>query len=207
MFKIAVLVSGSGTNLKAIIDSIEDGYLKNVFIETVVSNKKDAFALEIAKKSGINTKVFSLEEFESKEKREQAIISYLKEKDIDLVVLAGFMLILSKDFVDAFKDKIINIHPSLIPSFCGEGFYGLKVHKAVLESGVKITGATVHFVTEEADAGPIILQDSVFVDDDDTEKSLQKKVMQKVEWQILPQAINLIAKNKITIKDGIVRRI
>ncbi len=207
MFKIAVLVSGSGTNLKAIIDSIENGYLKNVFIETVVSNKKDAFALEIAKKSGINTKVFSLEEFESKEKREQAIISYLKEKDIDLVVLAGFMLILSKDFVDAFKDKIINIHPSLIPSFCGEGFYGLKVHKAVLESGVKITGATVHFVTEEADAGPIILQDSVFVDDDDTEKSLQKKVMQKVEWQILPQAINLIAKNKITIKDGIVRRI
>lgn len=207
MFKIGVLVSGSGTNLQAIIDSIENGYIKNAKIETVVSNKEGVFALERAKQNNIEHKVFKLTDFKDKKDHELAMINYLKEKELDLIVLAGFMLILSENFVDNFKDKIINIHPSLIPSFCGEGFYGLKVHKEVLKKGVKVTGATVHFVTKEADAGPIILQGAVFVDDYDTPESLQKKVMQQAEWQILPEAINLILNKKIKIVDNIVRRV
>ena len=207
MFKIGVLVSGGGTNLQAIINSINNGFIKNAKIETVVSNKDNVFALERAKNNNIETKVIKVKDFDNKQLYEQALIKYLKEKDLDLIVLAGFMVILSKEFVNSFENKIINIHPSLIPAFCGEGYYGLNVHQGVLDRGVKITGATVHFVTEEADAGPIILQKEVFVKDDDTKEILQKRVMEEAEWIILPQAINLILNKQIKIVDNIVRRI
>ncbi len=207
MFKIGVLVSGGGTNLQAIINSINNGFIKNAKIETVVSNKDNVFALERAKNNNIETKVIKVKDFDNKQLYEQALIKYLKEKDLDLIVLAGFMVILSKEFVNSFENKIINIHPSLIPAFCGEGYYGLKVHQGALDRGVKITGATVHFVTEEADAGPIILQKEVFVKDDDTKETLQKRVMEEAEWIILPQAINLILNKQIKIVDNIVRRI
>ena len=207
MFKIGVLVSGGGTNLQAIINNINNGFIKNAKIETVVSNKEDVFALERAKNNNIETKVIKVKDFDNKQLYEQALIKYLKEKDLDLIVLAGFMVILSKEFVNSFENKIINIHPSLIPAFCGEGYYGLNVHQGVLDRGVKITGATVHFVTEEADAGPIILQKEVFVKDDDTKETLQKRVMEEAEWIILPQAINLILNKQIKIVDNIVRRI
>mgnify|MGYP005755376261 FL=1 len=207
MFKIGVLVSGGGTNLQAIINNINNGFIKNAKIETVVSNKDDVFALERAKNNNIETKVIKVKDFDNKQLYEQALIKYLKEKDLDLIVLAGFMVILSKEFVNSFENKIINIPPSLIPAFCGEGYYGLNVHQGVLDRGVKITGATVHFVTEEADAGPIILQKEVFVKDDDTKETLQKRVMEEAEWIILPQAINLILNKQIKIVDNIVRRI
>ena len=207
MFKIGVLVSGGGTNLQAIINNINNGFIKNAKIETVVSNKDDVFALERAKNNNIETKVIKVKDFDNKQLYEQALIKYLKEKDLDLIVLAGFMVILSKEFVNSFENKIINIHPSLIPAFCGEGYYGLNVHQGVLDRGVKITGATVHFVTEEADAGPIILQKEVFVKDDDTKETLQKRVMEEAEWIILPEAINLILNKQIKIVDNIVRRI
>ena len=207
MFKIGVLVSGGGTNLQAIINSINNGFIKNAKIEIVVSNKDNVFALERAKNNNIETKVIKVKDFDNKQLYEQALIKYLKEKDLDLIVLAGFMVILSKEFVNSFENKIINIHPSLIPAFCGEGYYGLKVHQGALDRGVKITGATVHFVTEEADAGPIILQKEVFVKDDDTKETLQKRVMEEAEWIILPQAINLILNKQIKIVDNIVRRI
>ena len=207
MFKIGVLVSGGGTNLQAIINSINNGFIKNAKIETVVSNKDNVFALERAKNNNIETKVIKIKDFDNKQLYEQALIKYLKEKDLDLIVLAGFMVILSKEFVNSFENKIINIHPSLIPAFCGEGYYGLNVHKGALDRGVKITGATVHFVTEEADAGPIILQKEVFVKDDDTKETLQKRVMEEAEWIILPEAINLILNKQIKIVDNIVRRI
>lgn len=207
MFKIGVLVSGGGTNLQAIINSINNGFIKNAKIETVVSNKDNVFALERAKNNNIETKVIKIKDFDNKQLYEQALIKYLKEKDLDLIVLAGFMVILSKEFVNSFENKIINIHPSLIPAFCGEGYYGLNVHQGALDRGVKITGATVHFVTEEADAGPIILQKEVFVKDDDTKETLQKRVMEEAEWIILPQAINLILNKQIKIVDNIVRRI
>lgn len=207
MFKIGVLVSGGGTNLQAIIDSIKNGAIKNAKIETVISNKENAFALERAKNNGIDAKVIQIKDFNTKNDYENSLISYLKEKQVDLIVLAGFMVILSEKFVDSFKNKIINIHPSLIPAFSGEGYYGLKVHQGVLARGCKITGATVHFVTKDADDGPIILQKEVFVNDDDTDESLQKKVMEQAEWIILPQAINLIMNNQIKIENNIVRRI
>ncbi len=207
MFKIGVLVSGGGTNLQAIINSINNGFIKNAKIETVVSNKDNVFALERAKNNNIETKVIKIKDFDNKQLYEQALIKYLKEKDLDLIVLAGFMVILSKEFVNSFENKIINIHPSLIPAFCGEGYYGLNVHQGALDRGVKITGATVHFVTEEADAGPIILQKEVFVKDDDTKETLQKRVMEEAEWIILPEAINLILNKQIKIVDNIVRRI
>ena len=207
MFKIGVLVSGGGTNLQAIIDSINTGVIKNAKIETVVSNKEEAFALTRAKNNNIDTKVIKIKDFENKELYEEALINYLKEKDLDLIVLAGFMVILSENFVNNFKNKIINIHPSLIPAFSGAGYYGLKVHQGVLARGCKITGATVHFVTEEADGGPIIIQKEVFVKDDDTDESLQKRVMEEAEWKILPQAINLILNKEIEIVNNVVRRI
>ncbi len=207
MFKIGVLVSGEGTNLQAIIDNINNGFIKNTKIETVVSNREEAFGLVRAKNNNIETKVLKIKDFETKQLHEEALISYLKSKDLDLIVLAGFMLILSENFVNAFKNKIINIHPSLIPAFSGPGYYGLKVHKGVLDRGVKITGATVHFVTEEADDGPIIIQKEVYVKDDDTEETLQKRVLKEAEWIILPQAINIILNKQIEIVDNIVRRI
>ncbi|WP_317368128.1 phosphoribosylglycinamide formyltransferase [uncultured Tyzzerella sp.] len=207
MFKIGVLVSGNGTNLQAIIDSINNGFIKNARIETVVTNKEDAFALQRAKNNNIETKIIKVKSFENKQLYEDALIDYLKEKELDLIVLAGFMVILSEKFVNSFKNKIINIHPSLIPAFSGEGYYGLKVHEGVLKRGCKITGATVHFVTEEADDGPIIIQKAVSVKDDDTEETLQQRVMEEAEWLILPEAINLILNKKIKIVDNIVRRI
>ena len=207
MFKIGVLVSGGGTNLQAIIDSINTKIIKNAKIETVVSNKEDAFALQRAKSNNIETKIIKIKDFENKELYENTLINYLKDKDLDLIVLAGFMVILSENFVNNFKNKIINIHPSLIPAFSGAGYYGIKVHQGVLQRGCKITGATVHFVTEEADGGPIIIQKEVFVDDDDTAETLQKRVMEEAEWIILPQAINLILNKQIKIVDNIVRRV
>ncbi len=207
MFKIGVLVSGGGTNLQAIIDSINNKIIKNAKIETVVSNKEDAFALQRAKNNNIETKIIKIKDFENKELYENTLINYLKNKDLDLIVLAGFMVILSENFVNNFENKIINIHPSLIPAFSGAGYYGIKVHQGVLQRGCKITGATVHFVTEEADGGPIIIQKEVFVDDDDTAETLQKRVMEEAEWIILPQAINLILNKQIKIVDNIVRRV
>ena len=207
MFKIGVLVSGGGTNLQAIIDSINNGIIKDAKIETVVSNKEDAFALQRAENNNIETKVLKIKDFENKQLYENALIEYLKSKELDLIVLAGFMVILSENFVNNFENKIINIHPSLIPAFSGAGYYGIKVHESVLARGCKITGATVHFVTEEADCGPIIIQKEVFVNDNDTAETLQKRVMEEAEWIILPQAINLILNKQIKIVDNIVRRI
>ncbi len=207
MFKIGVLVSGGGTNLQAIIDSINNGIIKDAKIETVVSNKEDAFALQRAKNNNIETKVLKIKDFENKQLYENALIEHLKSKELDLIILAGFMVILSENFVNNFENKIINIHPSLIPAFSGAGYYGIKVHESVLARGCKITGATVHFVTEEADCGPIIIQKEVFVNDNDTAETLQKRVMEEAEWIILPQAINLILNKQIKIVDNIVRRI
>jgi len=194
--KIAVLVSGGGTNLQALIDAQKSGIIKSGEIALVISNKADAFALERAKTAGIATKVVLKKECGTQEVFEEKIIIALEENKIDLIVLAGFMSILSKNFTDYFANKIINVHPSLIPSFCGEGFYGLKVHKAALEKGVKVTGATVHFVNEIPDGGEIIMQKAVAVLDGDTPEILQKRVMQEAEWIILPQAVEkLCAEN------------
>ena len=206
MLKIGVLVSGGGTNLQAIIDAVEDGKI-NGKIVSVVSNKKDAYALERAKKYGIEGTFISRREAGSIENYGELLIKHFKEREVDLILLAGFMLILSENFINTFENRIMNIHPALIPSFCGKGFYGLKVHEEVLKKGVKITGATVHFVTAEADAGPIILQKAVEVKDDDTPEVLQKRVMEQAEWVIYPEAVRLFAENKIKVVDNIVRRI
>lgn len=206
MLKIGVLVSGGGTNLQAIIDAIENGNI-NAKIVTVISNRSKAYALERARNKNIDAVFISAKQAGSKEAFEEKIISHLKEKQVDLVVMAGFMVILSSKFISEFKNKIINIHPSLIPSFCGEGYYGLKVHEEALKKGVKVTGATVHFVDEGADTGPIILQKAVEVKDDDTPEILQKRVMEEAEWKIFPEAIGLYADNKLIVENNIVRRI
>lgn len=190
MLKIAVLVSGGGTNLQAIIDQIEKGNITDTSIEAVVSNRKKAYALDRAAKYGINHQCISPKEYENKEKYTDALIAYLEEKDIDLVVLAGFLVILHEKFTTRFKHRIINIHPSLIPSFAGDGYYGLRVHEAALKRGVKVTGATVHIVDEITDHGPILYQKAVSVREDDTPESLQQRVMEEAEWLLLPQAIN-----------------
>ncbi|ONI38380.1 phosphoribosylglycinamide formyltransferase [Candidatus Epulonipiscium fishelsonii] len=185
MLKIAVLVSGGGTNLQAIIDA----NIPNTRIELVISSKPNVYALERAKNHNIQSKVISKRDFATQLEYENAMIKVLKEKEIDLIVLAGFMNILSSHFVQVFEQKIINVHPSLIPSFCGDGFYGLKVHEAALKKGVKITGATVHYVNEITDGGKIILQKAVDVLEYDTPETLQKRVMEQAEWDILPRAI------------------
>lgn len=205
MIKIGALVSGGGTNLQAIMDAIVRDNI-DAKVVSVVSNKEGAYALERAKKNDIEAVVISKKQFNSAEDYEQALVDHFKSRDVDLIVLAGFMVILGERFVNAFENKIINIHPALIPSFCGEGFYGLHVHEAVLKAGVKVTGATVHFVTADCDAGPIILQKAVAVEDDDTPEVLQKRVMEQAEWIIYPQAVKLIAENKLEIVDGIVKR-
>lgn len=199
MFRIGVLVSGGGTNLQAIIDNINNNTIKDAEIVGVVSNKEDAYALKRAEDNNIDNICFKIKDFENKKAFEQAIINYFEEKQVDLIVLAGFMVIISNDFIKHYENKMINIHPSLIPAFSGEGYYGLKVHEGALKRGVKFTGATVHFVTEEADAGPIIIQKAVQVLDDDTPESLQKRVMEEAEWEILTEAINLIKDSKIRI--------
>ena len=193
MLKIAVLVSGGGTNLQAIIDAVENGSLDNVSIECVISNKEGAYALTRAKEHSIEGRCIRPKEFDSKEAYGEYMASYLKGLGVELVVLAGFLVVLPSNFIDAYKGRIINIHPSLIPSFCGDGYYGLKVHKAALERGVKVTGATVHYVDEGTDTGPIIMQKAVYIEPDDTPETLQKRVMVEAEWKILPAAIKMIA--------------
>lgn len=207
MLKIGVLVSGGGTNFQAIVDSIESGYIKNAEIVTLVSSNPNAYALERAKKHNIEGVCIRKKDFENSSLYEKALIEHFESRGVGLVIMAGFMVVIGPDFINAFRNKIINIHPSLIPSFCGNGFYGLKVHEAALEKGVKVTGATVHFVTEETDAGPIILQKAVYINDDDTPESLQKRVMEEAEWEIFPEAIRLFAEGKIEIVGNNVRRI
>lgn len=197
MLNIAVLVSGGGTNLQAIIDSIESGKLDNVRIVKVISNKEGAYALERAAKHGIEGVCISPGSYEDRADYFEALSKELKNAGTELIVLAGFLVVLSPDFVREWQGRIINIHPSLIPSFCGDGYYGLKVHEKALERGVKVTGATVHFVDEGTDTGPIILQKAVNVEDGDTPEILQKRVMEQAEWIILPQAVRMIAEGRI----------
>ncbi len=197
MLKIGILVSGGGTNLQAIIDKINEGYL-NAEIAVVVSNNADAYALKRAEDNNIKTFCFTNKQFLDCVYIDEIISCFLK-CGVGLIVTAGFLLVLQSKFIKAFENKIINVHPSLIPSFCGKGFYGLGVHEAVLEKGVKVTGATVHFVDEGTDTGAIILQKAVDVKEDDTPEKLQKRVMEEAEWVILPQAIKLFSENKLQI--------
>lgn len=189
MLKIAVLVSGGGTNLQALIDAKSRGDIPNGEISIVVSSKKNAFALERAQAAGIETAVLRPRDFGSVSSYGDALAALLREKDIGLIVLAGFLVVLPENFIALYRDRIINVHPSLIPSFCGEGFYGLAVHEAALNYGVKITGATVHYVSEEVDAGRIISQKAVNIDPLDTPETLQKRVMEEAEWVLLPRAV------------------
>lgn len=205
MLKLAVLVSGGGTNLQAIIDSIADGRITNAQIEVVISNNKNAYALERAAKAGIPAKCVSPKDYESREDFNDALLAALEESGADLVVLAGCLVVIPEKIVERFENRIINIHPSLIPSFCGKDYYGLKVHEGVLDRGVKVTGATVHFVDKGTDTGPIILQKAVCVEQGDTPKVLQQRVMEEAEWVIMPKAIDLIANGKIEVADGKVR--
>ena len=193
MFDIVCLVSGGGTNLAAIIKAIEEKQIKNVRIKAVISNNSDAYALERAKNAGIDAKCISPKNFLNRDEFNKALLYELKRLNPDLIVLAGFLVNISEDIVKAFENKIINIHPSLIPSFCGKGYYGLKVHEAALKRGVKVTGATVHFVDAGIDTGRIILQKAVDIHPEDDAKSLQKRVMEEAEWIILPKAIEKIA--------------
>ena len=204
MLNVVVLVSGGGTNLQAIMDAVDSGKITNAEISLVVSNNPGAYALNRAESRGIPAKCISPKTFENREEFHKALLLELQENKIDLVVLAGFLVAIPPMIVEAYPSRIINIHPSLIPSFCGVGFYGLHVHEGVLARGVKVTGATVHFVDTGTDTGPIILQKAVKVKDGDTSKELQRRVMEKAEWKILPEAINLIANDKITVTDGIV---
>ena len=202
MIKIAVLVSGGGTNLQALIDAEKKGVIKSGTLSLVVANKSDAYALERAKNAGIKSCVVLKKDYENQVAFEDAIIRKVRENGIGFIVLAGFMSILSKHFTDAFSGRIINIHPALIPSFCGEGYYGLKVHEAALRKGVKVTGATVHYVNEIADGGEIILQKAVAVRKNDTPETLQKRVMKQAEWIILPRATEIVCKKLSKINGG-----
>ena len=207
MLKIGALVSGGGTNLQAIIDAIESGYIDNAKIVTVVSSNPNAYALERAAKYGIDGTVIRKKDYKEKGDYERALIKHFESFGCGLIVMAGFMVVIGEEFVAAYKNKILNIHPALIPSFCGDGFYGLKVHEAALNKGVKVTGATVHFVTEETDAGPIILQKAVAIEEDDTPETLQKRVMEQAEWVIYPEAVKLFADGAIRVDGNVVRRI
>ena len=202
MLKLAVLVSGGGTNLQSIIDSIADGRITNAEIKVVISNNKNAYALERAAKAGIPAKTLSPKDFTDREAFNDALLQALIDSEADLVVLAGCLVVIPPKIVEHFKNRIINIHPSLIPSFCGKDYYGLKVHEGVLNRGVKVTGATVHFVDDGTDTGPIILQKAVEVHQDDTPKSLQLRVMEEAEWVIMPRAIDLIASGKVKVEGG-----
>ncbi|MCD7796615.1 MAG: phosphoribosylglycinamide formyltransferase [Clostridiales bacterium] len=199
MMNIAVLVSSGGTNLQALIDAQKSGIIKNGEIKCVISSNPNAYALERAEKNGIATRVIDRKSYDDIHKYSLAIRDALLGEKADLVVYAGFMIILDDQVVKAFPNRMMNIHPALIPSFCGKGFYGLNVHKAVLESGVKLTGATVHFVTEECDGGPIIMQKAIDVKNDDTPETLQKRVMEQCEWIILPKAVSLFCEGRIKV--------
>lgn len=201
MLKIAVLVSGGGTNLQAIIDKIAEGVITNTEIAVVISNNKNAYALERAKQAGIEAVCVSPKDYENREQFNQEFLKILDSYQVDLVVLAGFLVVIPPAMIQKYENRIINIHPSLIPSFCGTGYYGLKVHEGALARGVKVTGATVHFVDEGTDTGPIILQKAVEVQNGDTPEILQRRVMEQAEWEILPRAIHLIANGKVTVKD------
>lgn len=199
MLKIAVMVSGGGTNLQAIIDAIAEGRIHDTGIVRVISNKKDAYALQRAEQAGIKTAVVSRKDHPDAGDFDRAMLEALDEASPELIVLAGFLVVLSQEITRKYAGRIINIHPSLIPSFCGEGFYGLRVHEEALKRGVKVTGATVHFVDEGCDTGPIILQKAVDIEPDDTPETLQRRVMEQAEWKILPEAIDLIAHDKVRI--------
>ena len=201
MLKLAVLVSGGGTNLQAIIDAIENGAITNAKIELVISNNKNAFALERAARSGIPARCISPRDYNSREQFEEELLETLLERQVDLVVLAGCLVVIPEKMVDAFKNRIINIHPSLIPSLCGTGYYGLKVHEEALRRGVKITGATVHFVDKGTDTGPIILQKAVEVQPGDTPETLQRRVMEQAEWELLPKATAMVCQRIQEEKD------
>jgi phosphoribosylglycinamide formyltransferase-1 len=205
MLKIGVLVSGGGTNLQAIIDKIENGYINNCSIATVVSSKQGVYALERAKKHDIPAVCIARKDYASVYEYGEALIRHFESFSVDLVVMAGFLSILEENFVKRYQNRIINIHPALIPSFCGKGYYGIIPHQKALEYGVKVTGATVHFVDVEADSGPIILQKAVYIKDDDTPETLQKRVMEEAEWDILPEAIKLFSEGRLETEGRKVR--
>ncbi len=199
---IVVLVSGGGTNLQALIDAEKRSELGNGKITCVISSKADAYALTRASENNIKTRVLVRKDYADIASYSKAMLDALIEEKADLIVYAGFMTILDENVCDAFENKMINVHPALIPSFCGKGFYGLHVHESALAKGVKVSGATVHFVTAECDAGPIILQKAVAVEEGDTPEALQKRIMEEAEWKILPKAVQLFCDDKITVKDG-----
>lgn len=205
MMKMAVLVSGGGSNLQAIMDAMDRGEITNAEIAVVISNNANAYALERAKMKGIEAICVSPKAYASRAEFNQALLETIQSYDVELVVLAGCLVVIPEIMVKAYPNKIINIHPALIPSFCGTGYYGLKVHEGVLERGVKVTGATVHFVDEGTDTGPIILQKAVEVHQGDTPEILQRRVMEEAEWKIMPKAIDLIANDKIEVIDGLVK--
>lgn len=202
MLKLAVLVSGGGTNLQAIIDAIESGKITNAKISVVISNNANAYALERARNHGIEAVAITRKDFPKKEDFNEALYEALTSREVDLIVLAGCLVVIPEKIIDAFENRMINIHPSLIPAFCGKGFYGLTVHEKALERGVKYTGATVHFVDKGTDTGPIIMQKPVEVLEKDTPKELQLRVMEQAEWVILPRVIDLIANGKVSVEDG-----
>ena len=201
MLRVAVCVSGGGTNLQAIIDALKSGKIRDAQIVRVISNNKNAYALTRAQNAGIEGVCVSPRDYENREKFNEALLECLKEADPDLIVLAGFMVAVPANVIEAYRGRIINIHPALIPSFCGKGYYGLHVHEKVLQRGAKVTGATVHFVDEDLDHGPILLQKAVEVREGDTPEVLQRRVMEEAEWILLPEAISLIAQGRVTI-DG-----
>ena len=203
MLKIAVLVSGGGTNLQAIIDAVADGGIKDTEITAVISNNRDAFALDRAKKAGIEALVVAPKDYEDRAQFNQALLDTLNSLKVDLIVLAGYLVVIPEAVIDAYPNKIINIHPSLIPAFCGTGYYGLKVHEAALKRGVKVVGATVHFVDKGTDTGPIIMQKAVAVENGDTPEILQRRVMEQAEWKLLPAVIDKIAHGKVRVTDGV----
>ena len=202
MLNVVVLVSGGGTNLQAIIDAVENGTITNTKIAGVISNNKNAYALERAKKHGIENCCISPKDYADRATFNQKFLEKMDELNPDLIVLAGFLVVIPPEMIAKYRNRIINIHPSLIPSFCGTGYYGLKVHEAALARGVKVVGATVHFVDEGTDTGPIILQKAVEVEEGDTPAVLQRRVMEQAEWKILPKAIDLIANGKVKVEDG-----
>ncbi len=202
MKNIVVLVSGGGTNLQALIDAEKSGIITNGKITCVISSKPDVYALERAKNNGIKTRVLARKDYGDIASYSKAMLDALNEEKADLVVYAGFMTILDEQIVRAYPNKMMNVHPALIPSFCGKGYYGLRVHEEALKKGVKLTGATVHFVTEVCDGGPIILQKAVEVKDDDTPEVLQKRVMEQAEWKILPKAVSLFCNDRLEVKNN-----
>lgn len=205
MLKVVVLVSGGGTNLQAIIDAVESNTITNTEMIGVISNNRNAYALERARNHNIPAMCISPKDYETREAFNDAFLCALHELNPDLIVLAGFLVVIPAKMIREYENRIINIHPSLIPAFCGTGYYGLKVHEAALKRGVKVVGATVHFVDEGTDTGPINLQKAVEVEQGDTPEMLQRRVMEQAEWKILPEAINLIANDRIKVEDGLVR--